>query len=191
MSIKSFTPIFLCAGMLGIAVAAFSCSQNGNTKADLVISKLSADTDCNDSILAIRNIELSQRDKDSIIIMLSDSTIELKALAISTILSSDELAKYVIEHPSRELIDEVRNRLYYIDGTDAVSKFASALDATFKSLSPAQQAQFLTKVATPIECATHLENSDKDLKAEIEKIYAQSDDKSALTQFEQSLKQHN
>jgi hypothetical protein len=75
-----------------------------------------------------------------------------------------------------------------LDGADAVTAFATSLDASFKSLSAVEQALFLTKVASPAECATHLESTDCELKAEIEKIYANSDDKSALTQFEQSLK---
>lgn len=191
MSIKLFTQTFMCAAMLGTAGVLLSCAQDNDAKAELIINKLSTFANCADSLRNIRDTNISDAEKESVLKMISDSTTQFQAMAISTILSHDEIAGYIIKNPSRELVNATSKYLLQLDGNNSVSAFASALDKQFRALTTAKQAEFLTNVATPAECATHLQDGDDELKNELIKIYSQDVDSSALSIFKQHITHEN
>lgn len=191
MSIKLFTQVFLCTAMLSIAGTMLSCSQNSDARVSLIINKLSASQENADSLLAIRETQISDADKEKVLEIISDSTIEFKAMTIATLLTHEDIAGYIINNPKRELVDETCKYLRELDGSDNVTKFAATFDATFKALSATEQAQFLTKIASPAECAAHLEPGDDELKDEIIKIYKNNTDNTDLELFNKSIKQNN
>jgi hypothetical protein len=187
MNIHIFTKAFLCASMLCIASISLSCSQNKDEQVLLTINRLSANAENSDSLRAIHSKFYDNGEKKLILDAIADSSINLKALALATIFKPEEIADYVLKHPSIELISHIQDTLLQIDEGE-FSAFATILSDKFNSLSAEQQAEFVTVVASPEDCAANLEPGDDELRNKILKIYRDSSDISAIERFNGNIK---
>lgn len=187
MNIHIFTRTFLCASMLCIASISLSCSQNKNEQVSLTINRLSTNADNTDSLKAIHSKFYNNDEKKLILNAIADSSINLKALALATIFKPNEIADYVLNHPSIELISHIQNTLLQVDEGE-FSAFTAVLSDKFNSLSAERQAEFVTTVASPEDCAANLEPGDDELRNKILKIYRDNSDISAIERFNENIK---
>jgi hypothetical protein len=181
------TKAIVFASTLYFAGMSLSCDQSKSDKSELIISRLCKNIEITDSLKKIHNENFNINDKNSILVAISDSTDNTKALVLATLFKPQEIADYVLIHPSKELISCIKDNLIRIFGNDALNEFSASLDNKFKAISVARQAKFVTSIATPKECASYLEATDSLLRDEIINIYRKKADYTAITQFKDNI----
>lgn len=177
---KTFKTCFYASVLLSALMC--SCKSSDDNCAKSFVDRISSAmaSQSVDSLTKIGDELLQIEDgadlRSRIFVLTADSSSVLRAMSLILTHNPDCVADSLMAHPSTELAEDVAYSYRLLKRDADYRKMTQRAQDKFSSMSPAEQARFVSSFMKPEECAAAMEPGDEALIEALQKHYASSPD---------------